>query len=141
VIVDRVGGDEPARYGGSIGRRLPIHLGAGKVLAALLPTEELEDFLSGVEDYSLADGKIMTSELLREELLEVRAQGYSIAAQERIPGRFSVGAPVQTAPGVWDAAIVLSGRQKSSKFDEVQKMAQDVSEAAGELSAQYLRNS
>lgn len=139
VIVERVGGDESVQYSGSIGRKLPLHLGAAKVIAAYLPEAELADFVKATGAHRRADGTEISQDDLLAELASIRRQGFAIAAQERIPGRFSIGAPIETELGIWDAALVVSGRDLDQHHSAVSQIVIDVREAAAEISSRRLR--
>lgn len=135
VVVERIGGDDTVQYNASIGRRLPLHLGAAKVMAALLPEPKLSELIAFVGVHRRANGATVTPDALAEELRQIRDQGYAISSQERIPNRFSVGAPIQTAPGVWDAALVISGRDMKVHEAAIPTLVANVREAAGEISS------
>ncbi|MGQ3215566.1 MAG: IclR family transcriptional regulator [Shinella sp.] len=139
VIVERCGGDDTMQYNASIGRRLPLHLGAAKVIAAWMPEPQFSEFVTAVGDHQRADGKPVTTDELAAELRQIRERGFAVASQERIPGRFSVSAPIQTDLGVWDAALVISGRNLTDYDSSIAQMAADVREAAAEISARRLR--
>lgn len=139
VIVERVGGDESVRYSGSIGRKLPLHLGAAKVIAAYLAEPERSELIAATGAHRRADGHTVSAEELAAEFAQIREQGFAVASQERIPGRFSIGAPIETEPGIWDAALVISGRDLSQYDDALAQITIDVREAAAEISSRRLR--
>jgi len=139
VIVERVGGDESLQYSGSIGRKLPLHLGAAKVIAAYLPEPQLSEFIAATGAHRRADGTAVSTEDLTAELVRIREQGFAVASQERIPGRFSIGAPIETEPGIWDAALVISGRELSQYDKDLGQITADLREAAAEISSRRLR--
>ena len=99
VALARVEGAHPLRYEIPIGERLPLHLGAGKVLCAAMPAEEQQALLAEVAELTRVDGTVRTRSDFEAELIEIRRRGYSYAKGERVPGMVSVAAPVQPAEG------------------------------------------
>jgi DNA-binding IclR family transcriptional regulator len=65
VIIARVAGSKPLRYELPIGERLPPHFGAGKVLAAQLDGEELDELIEAVTPFATASGREVTAPQLR----------------------------------------------------------------------------
>lgn len=139
INVERVGGDESVQYSGSIGRKLPLHLGAAKIIAAYLPDQLRSEFVAVTGDHIRADGTAVSQADFAMELAQIRRQGYAVASQERIPGRFSIGAPIETEPGIWDAALIISGRELGQYDAALQQITIDVREAAAEISSRRLR--
>lgn len=137
VVVQRVEGSHPLRYVLPVGKRLPLHLGVGKVLAAALPPEAREAFLEGLGPVLLADGKQLTKADLIEEFSLVRSQGYAISRNERELGMSSVAAPVFNAFGDVVAAVSVAGSTErlDTKMDrlivEVRRAAAAISERLG----------
>lgn len=139
VIVQRCGGDDSMQYNASIGRKLPLHLGAAKVIAAWLAEPLFSEFIALTGDYRRLDGTLVTSAEFVEELRKIREAGFAVSSQERIPNRFSVSAPIQTEPGIWDAALVISGRNLHDYTSRLTEMIDSVREAAAEISSRRLR--
>ena len=97
ILVQRVDGLQPLRFLLPIGQGLLLPLGAGKVLAAALPDEELDSVMDEIGERTLANGKRLTRETLRTEIECIRWQGYSFSDGERVVGTFSIAAPVFSA--------------------------------------------
>ncbi len=139
VAVQRVEGIHPLRYVLPIGRRLPLHLGVGKVLAAALPPAELEAMLAGLGVVRYVRGESVTPSQLKEEFNKVRAQGYAVSRNEREMGVSSVAAPVLGASREVVAAISVAGSTErfDTKIDalilEVCRAAASASERLGRL--------
>ncbi|MBK1783747.1 IclR family transcriptional regulator [Prauserella cavernicola] len=90
VLTLRVDGESPLRYQMPLGRRLPLHVGAGKTILAALPRETAEELLPDLPG-SPAE--------YREQLAAIRRDGYHISVEERDIGFASVSVPLydQTA--------------------------------------------
>ena len=130
VALARVDGDHPLRYEIPTGERLPLHLGAGKVLCAAMPPEELQTFLAEVPDLARVDGTIRSRPDFEAELAKIRADGYSSANAERVPGMMSVAAPVPPTEGAATAAIQVSGTGDEIPPDRVKALGIEVQRAA-----------
>jgi IclR family pca regulon transcriptional regulator len=88
-----------------IGTRFPAtQTSQGKVLLAALSPDELSAALARPSRAGLADG-LPLPEQLREELTQVRAQGWALADQELAPGVRSVAVPVRDGTGAVRAAM------------------------------------
>lgn len=139
VVVQRVEGAHPLRYMLPIGRRLPLHMGVGKVLAAAMPPEEQRQLVESLGMVTYARGGSATPETLLEEFAGVKAQGYAISMNEREMGVSSVAAPVFDSSGGVAAAISVAGdtERLKSKLDsliiEVRRAAASVTERLSRL--------
>ncbi len=139
VVVQRVEGVHPLRYVLPIGRRLPLHMGVGKVLAAAMPEAEQAALVATLGDVHYARGETVTGTQLMEEFAKVRAQGYAVSRNEREMGVSSVAAPVYNASREVTAAISVAG--STERFDvkldelilEVCRAAASISERLGRL--------
>ena len=137
VIVDRCG-VESERYSPSIGRKLPLHLGAAKVIAANLPAADREALIQHVGDFRRADGTAVTMNEHRDLLEQIQRDGFATSLQERVPGRFSAGAPIFTSERTCEAALVLGGRYRPDTPNDLHELAMNLREAAGEISSRHL---
>lgn len=135
AVVARVEGKNPLRYVLPIGERLPLHLGAGKVLAAHMDAAELAALLVRVGDLSHADGAPIAPTELTDELTTIRQQGWSYSVDERVVGAASVAAPVVQADGRCIAAIQVAGPSSYPAFENPDTLSVEVRQAAAALSA------
>jgi DNA-binding IclR family transcriptional regulator len=103
-----------------IGERLPTHGTAlGKVLLAFQPMESWDRLISKLEFTMHTEQTPVDAESLREELLEIRKQGYSVQDGEIIPGLGSIAAPVFDYHNEIVAAVDLSGLSSQIFSEEV----------------------
>jgi DNA-binding IclR family transcriptional regulator len=94
LYVDRLVGERSVPIVSRSGGHLPLHTtGVGKVLLAYQPKESIEKYLGRRLErptpYSISDPV-----KLEKELIEVRANGYSVTRQEMTPGTGSVAVPI-----------------------------------------------
>lgn len=84
----------------SVGTAVPVHCSsAGRVYLASLSEEALERQLGLIEFKTYTDRTIISAELLRERLGEVRKQGFAVVDQELVMGIRSMSAPVRDGRG------------------------------------------
>lgn len=133
IVIARVDGADPLRYQLPIGRRLPLHLGAGKVLAAAMPEEELDILIATVRDLDTADGKPVSEAELRAELEQIRERGYHISVNERVLGSSGVSAPVPAPDGHPVASVSVSGPAERHPEDEMVAWVPELRRAAAAL--------
>jgi IclR family transcriptional regulator, acetate operon repressor len=138
VVVQRVEGAHPLRYVLPIGRRLPLHMGVGKVLAAWLPEEEQTKLVRNLGVVRYANGDIVRPELLIEEFAKAKKLGYAVSMNEREMGVASVAAPVFDSSGNIAAAISVAG--SSARLEsKLESLIVEVSRAAASVTERLSR--
>lgn len=133
AVVARVEGKNPLRYVLPIGQRLPLHVGAGKVLAAYLEPAELDDLLSRAEDLTRASGQRLTTEEFRAELATIRRQGWAESVDERVIGASSIAAPVIGSDRSCATAVQVAGQSNDAAFQDPLTLSIEVRQAATAL--------
>jgi len=133
LAIARVEGARPLRYELPIGERLPLHLGAGKVLAAYLDPAELEGMLAEVGPIVLVTGKHVPRDDFLANLAAIRTQGYSVAHSERVLGMISVSAPVVHGDGEVIAAVQVAGLAEDLPPDRQDQLTLEVRRAAAAI--------
>jgi len=82
----------------TVGARRQLWYGSGgKAILAFMTDDEIEFVLNQFRDSGvsqLASGQAITVETLREELTQIKKQGFAVAAQERNPDACGVSAPI-----------------------------------------------
>lgn len=134
AVIARVEGNDPLRYVLPIGERLPLHLGAGKVIAAYMDRTELEAVL-GSDSFTRADGTRIGLDDLHSELEGIRERGWVESHDERVVGAASVAAPVMSSSGACLAAIQVSGPSPNKTFGDPTVLGHEVRLAAGALAS------
>jgi DNA-binding IclR family transcriptional regulator len=134
AVIARVEGSNPLRYELPIGERLPLHLGAGKVLAAHLPPQDAEQLIAEVTPFVTAGGQETTSAAFRRELERIRKSGFAVSENERVLGGRSVAAPVRDRHTAIVAAIQVAGTDESLPRSRVKALTAIVRNAAEVLS-------
>lgn len=137
VLVQRVEGLNPMRFVLPLGEQLPIHVGAGKVLAAAMSQEDIHMMLDELGEIRLANGQPMSRESVIAELKQVRNQGYAVSLGERMLGIVAVGAPVINAKGATIAAVSVAGAAERLKSREIEWLSVEVRDAAKMIAERY----
>jgi len=138
VSIQRVEGAHPLRHSSpSIGQRLPLHLGLGKVLAAAMPEEELKQMLDSLDDVHFANGTRWTRKAFLADLNRIRRQGYCISSNERVMGATSVAAPIVDKDGsaIGGVGVVSSTDRMTAK--NIEKFSLEIRGAAKVIAGRY----
>lgn len=101
----------PVRLSAALGAAAPFHAGASpKAMLAHLPTAEQERILSKVSSYPAYTNRTLTdAEMLRDDLVRIRTQGYAVSDEDVDAGAKGVGAPVFDLTGKVVGAISVGG--------------------------------
>jgi IclR family transcriptional regulator, acetate operon repressor len=118
VVVDRVDCDQAVRTFHDIGDTSPLHATAtGRAILAHLPKADVEELLQhGLEAYSEATPTEPAE--LRDELKQVRADGYAVNRNQYRPDVCAIAAPIKDEDGTPLAAVAVS--MPDSRFDPVE---------------------
>ena len=110
VYVERLESPNTLRLFLEVGTRNHAHCtGSGKCLLAFLDAPQLDHLLSGWELPRVTPHTITDPHRLREQLREVRAQGYALNLHESEVGVVSVAAPVRDGHKQVVAALSVAG--------------------------------
>jgi DNA-binding IclR family transcriptional regulator len=137
VLVQRIEGLHPMRFALPLGERLPIHVGAGKVLAAAMSDAEIQQMLDELGEIRLANGQPFPREEVLTELERVRKQGYAVSLGERMLGIVAVAAPVIDAHGATIAAVSVAGTADRISAKDIEPLSIEVRDAAKMIAERY----
>lgn len=133
AVIARIEGSAPMRYVLPTGERLPLTLGAGKILAAYLSPADLAEALKAEADVRTAIGQRPTEAEFHAEVEQIRRDGYCYSQQERALGVASVAAPIVGEDGDCIAGIQVAGDIHDLTEDRVPKLAIEVRRAASAI--------
>lgn len=109
TVVDRVESPRPLRLSARVGSSRPLHAGAmGKLLLAFAPAEVQEQFLRTPLS-QLTANTTTDPERLREQIAQIRADGYAMTVEENTPGSSAIAAPVHDSHGAVIATVSIGG--------------------------------
>jgi DNA-binding IclR family transcriptional regulator len=136
LVLDAVSGVHLIGATQYIGARWPAHAtSTGKVLLAFLREAELATFLQRPLPQVTAQ-TIAAPEALRQELAQIRRQGYATAIEELEVGFSAIGAPIFSHDGQVVAAISLNSPSARLTPVRLPALAPLVVAAAGRISEQ-----
>lgn len=106
VHVDALESKQLLRRMAEIGGRAPLHAGASsKALFSGLTNAEIDDYIARNSPLEGPDGKPVEADALRQEIAQVRAQGYAESRGEVRPGGGALAAPVRDFRGTVVASV------------------------------------
>ncbi len=134
VFISQVESQEVMRMIVRLGSRSPIHAsGVGKAMLANMPEQRVTRILQqrGLARYT--DHTIDSPATLRDELKQVRQQGYALDDEEHAVGLRCVAAPIFDENGQALAAISLSGPKARIVDGRLGEMGNAVRQTAAEI--------
>jgi len=134
VFISQVESQEVMRMIVKLGSRSPIHAsGVGKAMLANMPRQRVSKILErrGLTRYT--DHSIDNPALLRDELEQIRQQGYALDDEEHAVGLRCVAAAIFDENGQALAAISLSGPKARMVDDRLGELGQAIKQTADEI--------
>ncbi|MFZ9346755.1 MAG: IclR family transcriptional regulator [Burkholderiaceae bacterium] len=108
LYLDRVEARWPLRLSLEVGSRVPIHCTAsGKLFLALSPSTTRQTILDTVALEKYTTNTIVSKRKLENALVEIQRHGYSIDAEEFIPGLIALAVPIFGPEGSLQAALAI----------------------------------
>jgi IclR family transcriptional regulator, pca regulon regulatory protein len=102
------------------GSRLPAHATAmGKMLLANLPEGEQRELIASMKLTKRGPNTLTSKKALREELEEVREEGFAVNDEELAPGLFAIAAPVRNEGREVVAAASLAAHSSVISLEEM----------------------
>ncbi|MDB5530107.1 MAG: hypothetical protein JWR51_3210 [Devosia sp.] len=134
VCIDKVRGNEGMQLDMRIGSRGPMHCGgAGKVmLAYMAPSEQAKVFELPL--VALTARTITDLDVLKAELVRIKARGYSIDDQEVVIGVYCVSVPILDRNGHPAGSMSITGPSVKAPGDDILPKVAMLNEACGAVS-------
>lgn len=134
LYIDRVETHWPLRIQLHIGSRVPLHAtAAGKLALSQINDGKLERYLKRAELRAYTAQTLTDPDRLREELRQIRQQGYSTDTGEFVPGMIAMAVPVLDRSGQLIATVSFHAPVQRLTLDEGLKYLPDLRAAAEEL--------
>lgn len=139
VIIEKVESPYTPRVETWVGKRMGIHCtAAGKALISDWSEEDIDRLIRhGLPRYN--ENTIVSPKKLKEELAQVRKEGFSVDAEEETIGSRCIGAPIYNQIGRVVAAISLVGYKQQIYKDTFQPLILNVKQTAAEISQQIAK--
>lgn len=132
ICVARVESSRSIRLSFEVGRRMPLCSGAsGKILLCFMENDAVERYLELARNTGLLNRWSITEDVIRQQILLAREQGYLMTASEVDSDAFAVSVPVFDASGSCRYGLSIAGplgRLDADRFIPI------VKETARELS-------
>ncbi|MFC4777959.1 IclR family transcriptional regulator [Paenibacillus sp. GCM10023252] len=129
IRLQAVQSNQAVRRVAPVGVRLPLYAGASsKILVAYAEPAEREA-IYGEESWA----KHVDLALYKEQLKEVKQQGYATSFEEREQGAAAISTPILDRSGRLKAALSVSGPANRLTPERLQELAPIVIEAAGRM--------
>ena len=123
-----------------IGKRMDLHCTAlGKALMAYLPDEQVESLVRSRGMLRHNDNTIGSIRRLKQELEQVRRQGYAVDDEEEEINVRCIGAPILNSHNQAIAAISITGTVADIHADSRDDLIASVKETASAIAAQLLQ--
>ena len=136
VIVARMEGRGPVKYGVSVGERRPTHSTAvGKAVLSLLSDDQLNELLRQTPLTKRTPHTIIDRKALAADLKLTRTRGYSVNWEENTLGVGSLAAPVSSRHSDTLAALAVAFPARPETKKELAKIGKLISNAAKALAA------
>lgn len=137
ILIERVPGRAPLRYQLPIGERLPLHLGAGKTLAAWMPEDELRRLIDRTAPFTRVSGEEVTADALAEDLRRVKREGYTLSDSERVLNLAAISAPIRRSERNVLGALSITGSSSEFSADDRPRLIDEVRRAADAVAARH----
>lgn len=134
--LDKIDSKEVLRMDSELGSRAPAYCTAlGKMLLALLPVEEREEYIQKRRLVSHGPNTITSRKQLRQEIQRVRERRYAVDDEELAPGLRCVAAPVFDHTGRAVYAISVSGPAVRMTLERIGRIQPRLSSVCEQISA------
>lgn len=136
ICIDKRESPQMLQISAKIGRRIPLHAGAGsKCLLAYSTSEFIDRFIATTSPLPrLTSATITCPEQLKEELTTIRGRGYSVSNEDLDEGACSVAAPIRDHLGSAVASVSIASPKTRFSDEEARRNSQEVMAAAEEAS-------
>lgn len=135
LYIDKVEAITHLKLDRTIGSNDPLHnTSLGKVLLAFQDPEEMQRILARLELFPTTPHTITDPQQLREELEQVRRQGYALDRQELSMDIRCVAAPVFAPDGRVCSAVSVSGPAARFSLEDAEKIVPDLQATVREIS-------
>jgi len=140
IYIEQIQSSHEVRQIVEMGRRFPLWSGApGKAMLAYMEENEIEQVINNLRQSGvsvLASGQVIDTDKLREELAEIRKQGFAVSVGERLAGVAAVAAPVFGRDRRFIGAISAGGPLSRFNVDLASSYGPLVSQVARKISLQ-----
>lgn len=122
VFIDAIDSPQILKISEPIGLRLPLYVGASnRIILAYLPEKLQETLLKNVNWSNIPSLKPLSYEWIKNDLKQIRSQGYVITSGEATEGTFGLAAPIFSYDNSVIGGISVAGPDIRFKSDNIEK--------------------
>lgn len=138
ICIDKRESPQALQISARVGRRIPLHAGAGsKCLLAHSTTGFIDRFIQRNRPLPrFTEKTIIEPDHLKDELHQIREQGYAISDEDFDEGACSIAAPIRDHRGDVIAALSIASPKTRFRDTDIARNKQAVMEAADDVSHQ-----
>jgi len=140
IIILRAEGTFNLSFQTPIGERLPLHLGAGKVLAAGMSDTEIQSLVESLPENWMPHDKSFAAEEFFLQINGIRKKGFYISKSERKKYTISITMPILSPTGETIAALSVISMLDKNDEESMMKFLPHVQSAAISISESYFRD-
>ncbi len=135
IIAAKQEQDGPLRVVQRIGESRPVHCTAvGKVLAAAMSDEELEELIDRTDFQQKTPNTITSPIIFRNEMVKIREKGVAFDNEEHIKGVRCLAVPVKDYTDNTRAALCIVGPKDNLSPERMKNLQPDLLKVAAALS-------
>ena len=135
TYVHKIECQNPVRLLSSIGKKNPVSCtSAGKVLLAFKSSDMINSLIDEAGLPQMGPNSLTDSDQLKEQLIQIKEQGYSICIDEMHENVVSIAASVRDYTGDVVAAVSVVGTSERIHDQKVYQFVETIIEAAKEIS-------
>lgn len=136
VLTARNNAPQPLRYQLSIGQRMGLAVGGGRILLAYLDAAEQDRLLSELGDgVTYVDGRTESIADVKKALKRARIDGYYLSVNERVQRTVSLSVPILNESKTPDAAITIVAHHDTLDPQEILRYKPLLFDSASSISA------
>jgi DNA-binding IclR family transcriptional regulator len=125
ILIDKVDSAYGLKVSSEIGMQMPILAGAGiKAMLSQLSDEEIDEILTRTELKGYTPHSIMDKAVYKEEILDVRKQGFAYDREEYIEGMVAFAVPIKGNSRDVQAAIWTVGLTRQVPDSSIPELAE-----------------
>lgn len=137
TILEQVSSSFPVKLFVEPGTQFNLHTSVGgKSILANLPKEEADAIIKSMNLFKCTENTIVSKKEFREQLLEIKENGFAIDNGEDIQGIHCVGAPIFNEYGYPVAALWITAPHGRLPHKEFSKKGKTIAKFALEISTQ-----
>jgi IclR family transcriptional regulator, KDG regulon repressor len=135
IYVEKVDGPRALRIYSQVGKRAPIYCtGVGKAILAYQDEKEVDRILSSTLLESFTDRTITDADYIKDELKEIKKQGFSIDDEEIELGLKCIAAPIFDHQGNVIASISCASPKMRLDEERLPQVINGIKRAASDIS-------